>query len=69
VNGLEFDPVHGGGDGLTSGQDGQPYEPGNISWLTDWALNGIMPGEKKREADVAGKVERFPNRSWSLEDD
>jgi hypothetical protein len=44
-------------------QDGKPYEPGNISWLTDWALNGTIPGGKKQEPDVAGKVDRFLNRS------
>jgi hypothetical protein len=44
-------------------QDGQPYEPGNISWLTDWALNGTIPGGKKQEVDVVGKVDRFLNRS------
>jgi hypothetical protein len=44
-------------------QDGQPYEPGNISWLTDWALNGTIPGGKKKEVDVVGKVDQFLNRS------
>jgi hypothetical protein len=24
-------------------QDGRPYDPGNISWLTEWALNGSVP--------------------------
>ena len=24
-------------------QDGRPYDPGNISWLTEWALNGAIP--------------------------
>jgi hypothetical protein len=24
-------------------QDGRPYDPGNISWLTEWALNGSIP--------------------------
>jgi len=38
-------------------QDGQSYEPGNVSRLTDWALNRCMPGEKKEVADVAGMVE------------
>jgi hypothetical protein len=40
-------------------QDGLPYDPGNISWLTDWALNDSMPGEKKQEIDVFSKVERW----------
>jgi hypothetical protein len=44
-------------------QDGKPYEPGNISWLTDWALNGTIPGGKKQEPDVVGKVERFLNKA------
>jgi hypothetical protein len=24
-------------------QDGRPYDRGNISWLTEWALNGVVP--------------------------
>lgn len=24
-------------------QDGRPYDPGNISWLTEWALNQSIP--------------------------
>lgn len=23
--------------------DGRPYDPGNITWLTEWALNGTVP--------------------------
>jgi hypothetical protein len=23
--------------------DGRPYDPGNITWLTEWALNGSIP--------------------------
>jgi hypothetical protein len=23
--------------------DGRPYDPGNITWLTEWALNGAIP--------------------------
>jgi hypothetical protein len=30
--------------------DGQPYDPGNINWLTEWALNeAIPPGGKRRK--------------------
>ena len=25
-------------------RDGKPYDPGNISWLTEWALNETIPG-------------------------
>jgi len=33
-------------------KDGRPYDPGNITWLTEWALNGTIPpsggaGEKE----------------------
>jgi hypothetical protein len=24
-------------------QDGRPYDPGNITWLVEWALNGSIP--------------------------
>ena len=24
-------------------QDGRPYDPGNITWLVEWALNGSVP--------------------------
>jgi hypothetical protein len=24
-------------------KDGKPYDPGNITWLTEWALNGSIP--------------------------
>jgi hypothetical protein len=24
-------------------KDGRPYDPGNITWLTEWALNGQIP--------------------------
>jgi hypothetical protein len=27
--------------------DGRPYDPGNISWLTEWALNGTVPAVGK----------------------
>jgi hypothetical protein len=44
-------------------QDGQPYEPGNISWLTDWALNGTMPSDgKKKEVAVEEKVAQWLNK-------
>ncbi|MGA2489265.1 MAG: hypothetical protein ABSF99_03630 [Anaerolineales bacterium] len=23
--------------------DGRPYDPGNITWLSEWALNGSIP--------------------------
>jgi hypothetical protein len=23
--------------------DGRPYDPGNLTWLTEWALNGSIP--------------------------
>jgi len=23
--------------------DGRPYDPGNITWLTEWALNRTVP--------------------------
>jgi len=26
-----------------SGIDGRPYDPGNVTWLTEWALNGTIP--------------------------
>jgi len=34
-------------------QDGRPYDPANISWLTEWALNGSVPPNGKKE--VAAK--------------
>jgi hypothetical protein len=32
------------------GRNGRPYDPGNIAWLTEWALNGMIPlqGDPKR---------------------
>ena len=24
-------------------RDGRPYDPANITWLTEWALNGMIP--------------------------
>ena len=44
-------------------RDGRPYDPGNVTWLTEWALNGTTPGEKKQEPDVVEKVERFLNKA------
>jgi hypothetical protein len=35
--------------------DGRPYDPGNISWLTEWALNGTIPASGKEAA--RGKAE------------
>jgi hypothetical protein len=48
-------------------QDGRPYDPANISWLTDWALNETIPGDKRaapeqRGKAVSDKVERFLNK-------
>jgi hypothetical protein len=40
-------------------QDGRPYDPGNVTWLTEWALNGSIPskspspGEGKAQRDEA----------------
>jgi len=33
--------------------NGRPYDPGNITWLTEWALNGLIPppgGSKAAES-------------------
>jgi hypothetical protein len=39
-------------------KDGRPYDPGNLSWLTDWALNGSIPpaAHGKRAARKKGKA-------------
>ncbi len=29
--------------------DGQPYDPGAMTWLTEWALNGTIPPEQRGE--------------------
>jgi hypothetical protein len=34
--------------------DGRPYDPGNITWLTEWALNGTVPANTQR-AGAGGK--------------
>jgi hypothetical protein len=44
-------------------QDGRPYDKANISWLTDWALNGSMPDEKKKKPDVERMVDWFLNKA------
>ena len=31
-------------------KDGRPYDPGNITWLTEWALNGAIPLQGLPEA-------------------
>jgi len=41
--------------------DGRSYDPGNITWLTEWALNGSVPSGKepaisKGKADVIKEV-------------
>lgn len=43
--------------------DGRPYDPGNITWLTEWALNGTVPpgmeaGTKKDKVKVIREVAR-----------
>jgi hypothetical protein len=41
-------------------QDGRPYDRGNISWLTEWALNGVVPhsASVQEQADVIKAVAR-----------
>jgi len=46
-------------------QDGRSYDPGNITWLTEWALNGTSPPEypsqgasKQDQAEVIRCVAR-----------
>jgi len=48
-------------------KDGRPYDPGNITWLTEWALNGaIPPGSPSRsntrqdQAEVIRRLAREP---------
>ena len=31
--------------------DGRPYDPGNIAWLTEWALNGACPAQGGPKGD------------------
>jgi len=43
--------------------DGRPYDPGNITWLTEWVLNGAVPlskdaGSKKDKVEVIREVAR-----------
>ena len=40
--------------------DGRSYDPGNITWLTEWALNGSIPevGGKQERAEVIRRVAR-----------
>jgi len=42
--------------------DGVPYDPGKITWLTDWALNGSMPMGKKEDPGVKTKVDQWMNK-------
>ena len=35
--------------------DGRPYDPGNITWLTEWALNGSIPPAGGAKAAEAGR--------------
>jgi hypothetical protein len=41
-------------------RDGKPYDRGNISWLTEWAVNGALPSTAPAEtsADVIRSVAR-----------
>lgn len=38
-------------------QDGGPYDPANITWLTEWALNGSVPSSGKDVGSSKNKVE------------
>jgi hypothetical protein len=51
--------------------DGQPYDPGNINWLTEWALNkSIPPGREKKELTAKERVDHWLNkRGESLKKD
>jgi hypothetical protein len=43
--------------------NGQPYDPANISWLTEWALNkSIPPSREKKILSTKEKVDNFINR-------
>jgi hypothetical protein len=44
-------------------QDGRPYDLGNITWLTEWAMNGSVPqsGKKKDQTEIIRRVAR---RVW-----
>ncbi len=34
--------------------DGRPYDPGNLTWLTEWALNGSIPSQASSATAGAG---------------
>jgi hypothetical protein len=51
-------------------KDGRPYDPANISWLTEWALNGTLPPETRgagattrKGKTVEEQVQQFLNGS------
>lgn len=31
--------------------DGKPYDPSNLTWLTEWAINGSIPTQKAQTAE------------------
>ncbi len=35
-------------------RDGKPYDPGNITWLTEWAINGSIPRAGKDAVEFRG---------------
>ena len=51
--------------------NGQPYDPGNITWLVEWALNGFIPtnhpppsaGKQNPETATQDKAEVI-RRAW-----
>jgi hypothetical protein len=44
-------------------RNGQSYDPANISWLTEWALNkSIPPGREKKELSSKEKVDQWINK-------
>ena len=36
--------------------DGRPYDPGNVTWLTEWALNGAVPAQGGSKGAEAARV-------------
>jgi len=38
-------------------QDGRLYDPGNITWLTEWALNESIPPVPKASAPAQDRAE------------
>jgi hypothetical protein len=43
--------------------NGQPYDPANICWLTEWALNkSIPPRKENKELTTKEKVDRWLNK-------